>query len=388
MRDRVPGPGKANRIRLTQDDGQTIEGVLSYADDATQEGSAYTKGNVLPDEVCDILGLDRESSEPRDAWLGVIAALGHSILTIRVLEVDGSPLEGFKVEGLTGVLEGKTYTDANGSVFVIVPEGEYTLSVPAADCIDAAMAEQTITVAAGEQRTIILQQTKTETTDKVITTAQNVRFSRNVQTVDVFCCGGGGGGGGGSGGSSVYGGAGGGGGGGYTTTRLKLVPTPYTDYPAVIGGYGSAGAETTSGGKGGTTSFMGVSASGGSGGSAGSGASTARGGNGGAGGSGGGAGGAGGYSGGMGGVDGASGASGGTSSAGSGGAGQGTTTRAFGEETGTLYAGGGDGGYLSSSTWDSSKHGRGAGGAGGSRAGGSGSSGYSGVIEIRWVNKI
>ena len=26
-----------------------MEGVLSYADDATQEGSAYTKGNVLPD---------------------------------------------------------------------------------------------------------------------------------------------------------------------------------------------------------------------------------------------------------------------------------------------------------------------------------------------------
>lgn len=69
MRDRVPTPGKENRVRITQDDGQIVEGVLSYADDATQEGSAYSKANVLPDDVCAELGLDSDTAEPKDAWM-------------------------------------------------------------------------------------------------------------------------------------------------------------------------------------------------------------------------------------------------------------------------------------------------------------------------------
>lgn len=72
MRDRIPTPGKANRVRITQDDGTVVEGVLSYADDATQEGSAYTKGNVLPDDVCLELGIDPDTSEPKDAFVAGI----------------------------------------------------------------------------------------------------------------------------------------------------------------------------------------------------------------------------------------------------------------------------------------------------------------------------
>ena len=68
MHDRIPSPGKENRVRITLDNGQVIEGVLSYADEATQEGSAYTKGNVLPDDVCSILGLNSDTAEPKDAF--------------------------------------------------------------------------------------------------------------------------------------------------------------------------------------------------------------------------------------------------------------------------------------------------------------------------------
>lgn len=68
MRDRIPTPGKANRVKITKDDGTVIEGVLSYADDATQEGSAYNKANVLPDDVCDTLRLTGDP-EPKDAFL-------------------------------------------------------------------------------------------------------------------------------------------------------------------------------------------------------------------------------------------------------------------------------------------------------------------------------
>lgn len=68
MQDRLPAPGKANRIKITLDDGNAIEGVLSYADDANQQGSAYNKANVLPDEVCNALGI-ATTSEPKDAFL-------------------------------------------------------------------------------------------------------------------------------------------------------------------------------------------------------------------------------------------------------------------------------------------------------------------------------
>ncbi|HJC21882.1 MAG TPA: hypothetical protein H9707_09020 [Candidatus Butyricicoccus avicola] len=69
MKDRIPSPGMANRVSLTQDNGQIITGVLSYADNATQEGSAYNKANVLPDDVCAELGINSDTAEPKDAWL-------------------------------------------------------------------------------------------------------------------------------------------------------------------------------------------------------------------------------------------------------------------------------------------------------------------------------
>ena len=67
MKDRVPALGKANRVKITQDNGQIVEGVLSYADEAIEAGSAYCKANVLPDAVCDTLGVDRVTAEPKDA---------------------------------------------------------------------------------------------------------------------------------------------------------------------------------------------------------------------------------------------------------------------------------------------------------------------------------
>ena len=69
MKDRIPSQGMANRVSLTQDNGQVITGVISYADNATQEGSAYNKANVLPDDVCEALAIDSDTAEPKDAWL-------------------------------------------------------------------------------------------------------------------------------------------------------------------------------------------------------------------------------------------------------------------------------------------------------------------------------
>ena len=90
MYDRLPTPGKEGRVRFRSDnykpptlsldddghlvadyESEQIEGVLEHADDATQDGSVYCKANVLPDDVCDALGIDADESEPKDAFLAL-----------------------------------------------------------------------------------------------------------------------------------------------------------------------------------------------------------------------------------------------------------------------------------------------------------------------------
>ena len=148
-------------------------------------------------------------------------------------------------------------------------------------------------------------------------TSGTLVFTGETPMIDVFLVGGGGGGSGHHGNASYDAG----GGGGYTTTRKGFKPTLNESYTITIGGGGSAGPAWTAGGNGGTTSAFGFSAAGGKGGST-------SGGNGGSGG---------GYNGYVGGSDGSNG------SGNSPGKGQGTTTREFGESTGTLYSGGGGG---------------------------------------------
>lgn len=155
-------------------------------------------------------------------------------------------------------------------------------------------------------------------------------------------------------------GATGGGGGGYTTTKAGVEITGVTDYTAVVGagGVASAGSNTTVSSPDSSQSF---SAAGGNFISSSSVSSYSDGASGGSGG-----GGAGNNNGGAGGSNGGNGSRGTNPGSGAyGGTGHGTTTRAFAEESGTLYAGGGGGG------------GDNAGGAGGAGGGGAGGNGVS-----------
>lgn len=179
-----------------------------------------------------------------------------------------------------------------------------------------------------------------------------------VRSIQVFCVGGGCNGGGG-----FYSGtsrAGGGGGGGYTNTGTFQV-TPGTSYYVEIGA-GGASADTYHAGA--TTSVSGLISANGGGGTS---AYGPDGKDGGSGGGGGGCGAFGGYAGAAG-FDGGNGGTGGNNNSyfHKGGKGQGSTTRAFGEASGTLYAGGGGGGVTT-------KDGQIPGGAGGGGAGGLGS---------------
>lgn len=189
-------------------------------------------------------------------------------------------------------------------------------------------------------------------------TSGTLTFASISTPIDAFLVGAGGAGGSTTGDSAYNGG--GGGGGGKTATITGTVVTKNIDYVIAIG------SGTT--GNGGSTVAFGVTAEGGTAGG--------RRGNGGSGGCGGGGGG---YShdkdGGAGGTNGGAGANGGGGSNSNfriGGTGQGSTTRAFGEDSGALYAGGGGGGAGISSDGDSSGS-----GAGGNRGGGRGGNGSS-----------
>lgn len=172
-------------------------------------------------------------------------------------------------------------------------------------------------------------------------TSGTLRFLADPGPIDKFLVGGGAGGGG-------YGG----GGGGYAAIFNGETVAINTDYAIVIGAGGAGAADqTVDGNNGGTTSGMGHTAPGGL---AGKSWASGYGGNGGSGG-GGGSGNA------VGAVGGSDGSNGVTSNTGAiGGTGQHTTTRKFGDATGTLFAGGG-GGY--------GPGGQGAGGPGGGGAG-------------------
>ena len=105
MQDRVPTPGKENRVRIRTDDGQTIEGVFEYADEPSVQGSVYNKANVLPDDLCSVLELPT-SAEPKDAFEHAALPeyalrIGDMIITDRELGDNFIPADGRTISKLT-----------------------------------------------------------------------------------------------------------------------------------------------------------------------------------------------------------------------------------------------------------------------------------------------
>lgn len=338
MRDRIPTPGKANRVKITKDDGAVVEGVLSYADDATQEGSAYNKANVLPDDVCETLGLTGDP-EPKDAFRLLYKAArvpqNYCRLIITVTHEDGTPWVDCQLAGIADVDADDLVTDSKGVLAVNVTGESYTITpVTESEYFDKGINPFTVQTPVGTVVEVSVAEESLEVKRVNINSSRTVKWSADVAQVDVFCVGGGGGG------------AGGGGGGGYTATKLNVTPTAGVSYPAIVGAGGKGAVAKTSSTPaspataGGTTSFMGCSAAGGGCTLTGNGVIGADGGSG---------GGSPGYYGkntgytppGEGGTNGGNGGKGDHSY---GGTGQGTTTKPFGDETEEIpYAGGGAG---------------------------------------------
>ena len=97
MQDREPQVGREGRVRITQDDGTVIEGVLEMADNATIEGTPYNKATQLSDSVAQALKLTPvEEATVNDALgllPGVISDLNNvqlSMLTVETGEYTGT----------------------------------------------------------------------------------------------------------------------------------------------------------------------------------------------------------------------------------------------------------------------------------------------------------
>lgn len=316
-------------------------------------------------------------------------------LVIKLIDSLGNPMQGYKVEGLTGVDETKCVTMEDGTVTLRNTWGTFTVSVPTTPWIDAEIPSTTIQISEGDSKEFILKPVSKSITSATIASSKNIIFSDLVKSVDVFCVGGGGGASGCLNDGITTGKGGAGGGGGYTSTLLNAKFTPEVSYEAIIGAGGAGGAyaspeDLTSGKDGGSTSFLSCIANGGKG--------SADYANAGDGGSGGGASSIAidehsGIAGSNGGSDGSDGERRSSSYSGTPGKGQGTTTRSFGESTGILCSPGGGGhGSFYRNNYSSCQNPGVAGegtdyGKGGTGYSTSGGSGKSGVIMIRWSNK-
>ena len=266
MRDRIPlDPG---RVLITPEDGTAaFYAVMTRADNPTQEGTPLNKASLLTDETEAALfgsAADRTVNQAFHFIAGKLALISGNLaeIDLTVVTASGNPVANMPIAGTFDADGNTLVTDASGKATGYVSEGTVTLSI--SGYADIQNYSETLEVSKGQsyEKTIKL----TVINFLKITSSKSVKFSPNVSQVDVTVVGGGGAGGTGSG---TYGA--GGGGGGYCTVQEAVEFTPGVLYSAVIGagGTGYDAHDPKTGGDGGASSFMGITANGGKGGTGG-----------------------------------------------------------------------------------------------------------------------
>lgn len=265
MEDRIPSPGQEGRVLITPEDGkESYYATVTMADNPTNPGTPLNKATLLQDETEISLFGNTNNRTVDDAFRGISGMLklikgDLAAMTLKVQASNGNGIRGVLINNLFNESGGPVYTDETGTATGYVAEGNVTLSISGyADIEDYS---ETIEITKGETYT------KTWTVNALdfikITSTQGVKFSENVQRVDISAVGGGGGAGGGIWlRDSSQGASGGAGGGGFVTNQESVPFSANTTYTAIIGAGGSAGG-SADGSKGGTTTFLGVSAEGG-----------------------------------------------------------------------------------------------------------------------------
>ena len=229
-----------------------------HAVTAEQVG-AFTKEETASDDVISLYGLESDDT-PNDIFLLLHKKLkmineGLAEVTIIAKTQSGNPLKGILLPDLKDSDGKDVYTDSSGKA-TFFAKGGTTAKITFSNYGDIEDFTESFTVNSGE---IIAK----EITLKVrnffrVTSTQNVRFTKNTSRVDVSVGGGGGGAGriGKQSSGDPYRSAGGGGG-GYAKSQENVEFVTDTTYTATVGAGGNVDE------KGGTSSFMGVSAQGG-----------------------------------------------------------------------------------------------------------------------------
>ena len=214
-----------------------------------------------------------------DKLANTISTLGRVL--IKVVDANNNPIEGAVITGISG----KNVTDAQGGASGILVNNPIAVKSPYVDLQDTT-ADASDYIGSLNTLTVTLP-IAGENAIRRFTTSKSVTFSKMLKSVDICCVGGGGGGSGGYGhhaksqGSSTWisvAWKGKGGGGGNIVNSNGITLAAYTAYPIVIGS-GGVGSQPLAynatnvyeqranpAGTGGTTSFGGVSATGGTGG--------------------------------------------------------------------------------------------------------------------------
>lgn len=198
-----------------------------------------------------------DGTSDADAALAKIADTVKSIgnVQVKVVDPNGNPIQGARITGLYGT----PTTASDGTAHGVLQTNPISISSPYIDLKDQT-ADASGYVGSFNVLTVTLPIVGENSITRV-TSSKTVKFSKAVKTVDI-CCVGGGGGGGNLITKGDYRYEGGGGGGGGIVNSYGQTPAYNTPYNIVIGGGGSAGYTA---GKGGTTTFMSVSANGGGG---------------------------------------------------------------------------------------------------------------------------
>lgn len=359
------GGGINETLNATPEDVMKGFKFVGLLQDDIEVGTLELTGNALVNHVTK--GKTFYTTNPKEIIIGIMEVNDISNFSLNLISgrnitakwtnpqiQTGRPYSGVYIKYQTGsyptpttgtqAYKGVGSTSSAGAV------SQVNLSLPALDTTYYFIIYSYCTTSNGEMLGTQLKATINTGSSSIIriTSSQSYTVPAGYNLIDVFCVGGGGGN---MTSSRYYGG--GGAGGGYTKTVSNINISSGQVLNCTVGGggvsYNNGGASSVSSNgtvlctaNGGNLSKAGLAGTGGSGGGSYASNSSMNGGSG--------------------------GSNGGNGGGIFGNSGQGTTTRAFGESSGTLYAGGGGGGAYYSAYTNGGNGGAGGGGRGGNRS--------------------
>lgn len=272
MRDRIPTQVLENgalRYGVYDEAGNFLRHEYLALDDApTDTGTDLSKATLLQDSTeVSLFGAAADRTVD-DAFKGLAGQLklimgDMASITVTLKDSAGTAIPGVLVQGILSESGQTVYSNDSGVAAGYISEGTQTVKVTG--YADIADYSETLSVTKGT--TISKTITLTTRNFLKITSSQSVKFSGNVDTVDVSMVGGGGGAGAGAANKYTHAASGGGGGSGYVSIQTDVSFLANVAYPAIIGA-GGVGAKYSNGKRtataGGQSSFLGLSANGGS----------------------------------------------------------------------------------------------------------------------------